>query len=158
MRTAFDFSPLFRSSVGFDHVFDLLSSAADLQAVDNWPPYDIARAGEDRYRITVAVAGFAPEELDLTVQPNLLIVSGQKQGDGDAPYLYRGIATGSFERRFQLADYVQVKGASLENGLLTIELAREVPEELKPRRIELQAPKAVGAGEQPRQLERQKAA
>src|SRR3954447_17489716 len=87
MRTAFDFSPLFRSSVGFDHVLDLLSSAADLQAVDNWPPYDIARAGEDRYRITVAVAGFAPEELDLTVQPNLLIVSGRKRSDGDAPYL-----------------------------------------------------------------------
>jgi molecular chaperone IbpA len=158
MRTAFDFSPLFRSSVGFDHVFDLLSSAADPQAVDNWPPYDIAKTGEDRYRITVAVAGFAPEELDLTVQPNLLIVSGQKQGDGDAPYLYRGIATGSFERRFQLADYVQVKGASLENGLLTVELAREVPEELRPRRIEVQAAKAVGAGGQPRRVEHQKAA
>ena len=158
MRTAFDFSPLFRSSVGFDHVFDLLSSAADPQAVDGWPPYDIAKAGEDRYRITVAVAGFAPEELDLVMQPNLLVVSGQKRADGDTQYLYRGIATGSFERRFQLADYVQVKGASLENGLMTIELAREVPEELKPRRIELQAAKAVGAGEQPRQLERQKAA
>ena len=158
MRTAFDFSPLFRSSVGFDHVFDLLSSAADPQAVDNWPPYDIAKAGEDRYRITVAVAGFAPEELDIVMQPNLLVVSGLKRSDGDTQYLYRGIATGSFERRFQLADYVQVKGASLENGLLTIELAREVPEELRPRRIEVQAPKAIGAGEQPQQIEHQKAA
>jgi molecular chaperone IbpA len=158
MRTAFDFSPLFRSSVGFDRVFDLLSSAADLQAVDNWPPYDIAKAGEDRYRITVAVAGFAPEELDLVMQPNLLVVSGQKRGDGDAPYLYRGIAAGSFERRFQLADYVEVKGASLENGLLTVELAREVPEELRPRRIEDEAPKAVGAGGQPQRVEHQKAA
>ena len=158
MRTAFDFSPLFRSSVGFDHVFDLLSSAADPQAVDNWPPYDITRAGEDRYRITVAVAGFAPDELDLTVQPNLLVVSGRKRDDGDTQYLYHGIATGSFERRFQLADYVQVKGASLENGLLTIELAREVPEELRPRRIEVQAPKAGGTGGQPQRVEHQKAA
>ena len=158
MRTAFDFSPLFRSSVGFDHVFDLLSNAADLQVIDSWPPYDIAKTGEDRYRITMAVAGFAPEELDMTVQPNLLVVSGRKRDDGDTQYLYRGIATGSFERRFQLADYVQVKGASLENGLLTIELAREVPEELRPRRIEVQAPKAVGAGEQPQRIEHQQAA
>ena len=158
MRTAFDFSPLFRSSVGFDHVFDLLSSAADPQAVDNWPPYDIAKAGEDRYRVTVAVAGFAPEELDIVMQPNLLVVSGRKQADGGTQCLYRGIATGAFERRFQLADYVQVKGASLENGMLTVELAREVPEELRPRRIEVQAPKAVGAGEQPQQIGHQKAA
>ena len=158
MRTAFDFSPLFRSSVGFDHVFDLLSNAADLQVIDSWPPYDIAKTGEDRYRITVAVAGFAPEELDLVMQPNLLVVSGRKRADGGTQYLYRGIAAGAFERRFQLADYVQVKGASLENGLLTIELAREVPEELRPRRIEVQAPKAVGAGEQPQRIEHQKAA
>jgi len=158
MRTAFDFSPLFRSSVGFDHVFDLLSSAADPQAVDNWPPYDIAKAGEDRYRITVAVAGFAPEELDIVMQPNLLVVSGRKRADGGAQYLYRGIAAGAFERRFQLADYVQVTGASLENGLLTVELAREVPEELRPRRIEVQAPEAVGAGGQPQRVEHQKAA
>jgi molecular chaperone IbpA len=135
MRTAFDFSPLFRSSVGFDHVFDLLSSAADLQAVDNWPPYDIAKTGEDQYRITMAVAGFAPEELDIVMQPNLLVVSGQKRGDGGARYLYRGIATGSFERRFQLADYVQVTGAKLENGLLHVDLVREIPEAKKPRQI-----------------------
>ena len=158
MRTAFDFSPLFRSSVGFDHVLDLLENAADLQVINTWPPYDIAKTGEDQYRITMAVAGFAPDELDLTMQPNLLVVSGRKRADGGAQYLYRGIATGAFERRFQLADYVQVKGASLENGLLTIELAREVPEELRPRRIEVQAPKAVGAGEQPQRIEQQKAA
>src|SRR5689334_14545027 len=158
MRAAFDFSPQFRSSVGFDHVLDLLSSAADPQAADNWPPYDIAKAGEDRYRITVAVAGFAPEELDIVVQPNLLVVSGQKRADGGTQYLYRGIAVGAFERRFQLADYVQVTGASLENGLLTVELAREVPEELRPRRIEVEAPEAAGTGGQPRRVEHQKAA
>src|SRR3954451_5182988 len=88
MRAAFDFSPLFRSSVGFDHVFDLLESAADLPAVDNWPPYDIARAGEDRYRITVAVAGFAPDELDVVVQRNLLVVSGRKRADGGTQDLH----------------------------------------------------------------------
>ena len=158
MRTAFDFSPLFRSSVGFDHVLDLLESAADPQAVDSWPPYDIAKTGEDRYRITMAVAGFAPDELDIIMQPNLLVVSGRKRADGGTQYLYRGIAAGSFERRFQLADCVQVKGASLENGLLTVELAREVPDELRPRRVEVQAAKAVGAGGQPQRVEHQKAA
>jgi molecular chaperone IbpA len=137
--TAYDFSPLFRSSVGFDRVLDLLENAARVQALDDWPPYDIERAGEDRYRITMAVAGFAPGELELTAQPNLLVVGGRKQGEDGARYLHRGIATRSFERRFELADHVQVKDARLENGLLTIELAREVPEAMRPRRIEVQA-------------------
>ena len=156
--TAYDFSPLFRSSVGFDRVFDLLENAARVHAVDNWPPYNIEKWGEDQYRITMAVAGFAPEELDLTVQPNLLVVTGQNRGDEDVQYLHRGIATRSFERRFELADYVKVMGARLDNGLLTIELAREIPEEMRPRRIEVQAwaGKAVGGGEQPRQVEHQK--
>jgi molecular chaperone IbpA len=158
MRTAYDFSPLFRSSVGFDHVFDLLENATRVQALDSWPPYDIEKAGEDRYRITMAVAGFSPDELNLTTQPNWLVVSGQKQGEEGAQYLHRGLATRSFERRFELADHVKVTGASLTNGLLTIELAREIPEEMKPRRIEVQAwaGEALGAGEQPRQVERQK--
>ena len=153
MRTAHDFSPLFRSSVGFDRVFDLLENATRVQALDNWPPYDIERAGEDRYRITMAVAGFSPGELELTAQPNLLVVGGRKQGEEGAQYLHRGIATRSFVRRFELADHVQVKDARLENGLLTIELAREVPEEMRPRRIEVQARKGVGAGERPKQVE-----
>jgi molecular chaperone IbpA len=153
MRTPYDFSPLSRSSVGFDRVFDLLENAARVQAVDNWPPYNIEKAGEDRYRITMAVAGFAPDELDLVAQPNLLVVSGHKQGKEDTEYLYRGIATRSFERRFELADHVKVTGASIADGLLTIELVREVPEEMKPRRIEVQAGQGLGTTEGPRQVE-----
>ncbi len=153
MRTAYDFSPLSRSSIGFDRIFDLLENAARVPTPDNWPPYNIEKTGEDQYRITMAVAGFAPEELDLVVQPNLLVVSGQKQGKEHTEYLYRGIATRSFERRFELADHVQVKGASLDNGLLTVELVREIPEEMKPRRIEVQAQKALGSGAQPQQVE-----
>jgi molecular chaperone IbpA len=153
MRTAYDFSPLSRSSIGFDRIFDLLENAARVPTPDNWPPYNIEKTGEDQYRITMAVAGFTPEELDLVVQPNLLVVSGQKQGKENTEYLYRGIATRSFERRFELADHVQVKGASLDNGLLTVELVREVPEEMKPRRIEVQAQKALCSGEQPQQVE-----
>jgi molecular chaperone IbpA len=158
MRMAYDFSPLFRSSVGFDRVLDLLENATRVPSLDNWPPYDIAKAGEDRYRITMAVAGFSPDELDLTARPNLLVVSGHKRAEEDAEYLHRGIGTASFERRFELADHVKVTDASLADGLLTIELAREIPEEMRPRRIEVQAPKALGAGEQPRQVEKPKAA
>ncbi len=156
--TAYDLSPLFRSSVGFDRVFDLLENATRVQTLDNWPPYDIERAGEDRYRITMAVAGFSPDELELTAQPNLLVVGGRKQGEEGAQYLHRGIATRSFVRRFELADHVQVEDARLADGLLTIELVREVPEEMRPRRIEVQAWKAVGAGEQPKQVEHEKKA
>jgi molecular chaperone IbpA len=158
MRTAYDFSPLFRSSVGFDRIFDLLENATRVQAIDNWPPYNIEKVGEDQYRISMAVAGFSPDELNLTAQPNLLVVSGQKQGEESTQYLHRGIATRSFERRFELADHVKVKDARLDNGLLTIELVREVPEEMRPRRIEVQAWNALGAGEQPQQIEHQKAA
>jgi molecular chaperone IbpA len=158
MRTAYDFSPLFRSSVGFDRIFDLLENATRVQTLDNWPPYNIEKADEDQYRITMAVAGFSPDELNLTTQPNWLVVSGQKQGEESTQYLHRGIATRSFERRFELADHVKVKDARLDNGLLTIELVREVPEEMRPRRIEVQAWNALGAGEQPQQVEHQKAA
>ncbi len=162
MRTDFDFAPLFRSGVGFDRVFDLLENATRVQALDNWPPYDIEKAGEDRYRITMAVAGFSQDELELTTQPNWLVVSGRKQpqqGEAEGTqYLHRGIATRSFERRFELADHVKVKDAWLDNGLLTIELVREVPEAMRPRRIEVQAWKAVGAGGQPQQVEHHKKA
>src|SRR3954454_22535503 len=159
MRTAYDFSPLSRSSIGFDPLFNLLENAARVPATETWPPYDIGKAGQDQYRITMAVAGFSPQDLNLTTEPDLLIVSGRMPADEDVQHLHRGIPASSFERRFELADYVQVQSARLENGLLTIELVREIPEEMKPRRIEVQAPKAPGTGEPaPRQVEHRKEA
>ena len=143
MRTAFDFSPLYRSSIGFDRVFDLLENASRTTTIDNWPPYDIARTGEDDYRITMAVAGFNRDELSMTQERNMLVVSGQKSGEDTGEYLHRGIAGRTFQRRFQLADHVRVTGARLENGLLTIDLKREIPEEMKPRRIEIGGGKAA---------------
>jgi molecular chaperone IbpA len=157
MRTAYDFSPLFRSSIGFDRIFDLLENAARVQTSDNWPPYDIARTGEDRYRITMAVAGFSRDDLSVTLEPNLLVIRGAKSADANGQYLYRGITTGSFERRFELADHVKVTGASFDDGLLTIELVRELPEEMKPRRIEIQAQGALQK-RAPRRIEQQKQA
>ncbi|HEU4664043.1 MAG TPA: Hsp20 family protein [Dokdonella sp.] len=141
MRTTLDFSPLFRAGIGFDRVFDVLESASRVQAPDPWPPYDILRTGEDSYRIVMAVAGFDRDELTLTDQPNLLVVAGSKKNAGaqDSVYLHRGIADRQFERRFELADHVKVANATLQNGLLTIELQREVPEALKPRRIAIHA-------------------
>jgi molecular chaperone IbpA len=135
MRHNLDFAPLYRSSIGFDRIFDLLDNATRFEAADNWPPYDIARTGEDAYRIMMAVAGFAQDELDIIQEPNLLVVTGAKADQDNVDYLHRGIAARSFTRRFELADHVKVVGASLANGMLTIELKREVPEELKPRRI-----------------------
>jgi len=153
MRTIQDVSPLFRSSIGFDRIFDLLENAARVQPIENWPPYDIEKTGEDQYRIVMAVAGFSADELDLTTQPNLLVVSGRKQaGENGAQVLHRGIATRAFERRFELADHVKVVGADLRDGLLTIELAREIPEAMRPRRIEVRA-KAVSGSEARRQIE-----
>lgn len=154
MRTI-DFSPFQRSSVGFDRLFDLLENTSRLHAVESWPPYDIVKAGEDRYRITMAVAGFGEDELEITQQPNLLVVKGAKAETQDGDVLYRGIPGRSFERRFELADFVTVRDARLENGLLSIELVREVPEEMKPRRISVQP--ASGAAEAPRRIERQAA-
>lgn len=141
MRNAlFDFAPLHRSSIGFDRVFDLLENATRAQAVDNWPPYDTVKLSEDRYRITMAVAGFAREELDISVQPNLLVVTGERKNtEQEGEYLYRGIASRAFSRRFELADHVKVTGAHLADGLLTIELEREVPETLRPRRIAIES-------------------
>jgi molecular chaperone IbpA len=136
MRTSLDFSPLYRSSIGFDRLFSLLENAD--QAVDHWPPYDIVRTGEDSYRIVMAVAGFRSDDLSITRQPNLLVVAGAKPGEARedrGEYLHRGIAGRAFERRFELADHVEVTAASLENGLLSIALKRELPEAMKPRRI-----------------------
>jgi molecular chaperone IbpA len=135
MRT-FDFSPLYRSTVGFDRIADMLDRATRVEPMTNWPPYNIEKTGEDQYRITMAVAGFSPDEIELTQHENALIVSGQKHPEPEGvQVLHRGIATRSFKQTFDLADHVKVTGANLENGLLTVELKREVPEELKPRRI-----------------------
>jgi molecular chaperone IbpA len=138
MRTNLNFSPLFRSTIGFDRVFDLLENASRTQSFESWPPYDIVRTSEDSYRITMAVAGFAESELNITHQPNLLIVTGNKP-EAEGEYLHRGIPGTSFERRFELADHVKVAHADLQNGLLTIALMREVPEEMKPRKISIKA-------------------
>jgi molecular chaperone IbpA len=153
MRTNLNFSPLFRSTIGFDRVFDLLENANRTQSFESWPPYDIVRTSEDSYRITMAVAGFAEADLSITHQPNLLIVAGNRP-DAEAEYLHRGIPGTSFERRFELADHVKVAKADLQNGLLTITLVREVPEEMKPRKISIKAgdtasePKRIESGKQ----------
>ncbi len=138
MRTAYDFSPLYRSVIGADRMANLIETAMRTGGDTNYPPYDIEKTGDDAYRITLAAAGFSPEELELTAQPNLLIVAGRKATqDEGRTYLYRGIAGRDFERRFELADYVVVKSADYAHGVLSIDLAREVPEALKPRRIEI---------------------
>jgi len=151
----FDFSPLFRSTIGFDRLTRLVDAAT---RVDNsaltYPPYNIEKTGEDSYRLSMAVAGFAPEEIDLTVQENSLLVTGKaKKEDENGRYLHRGIARRAFERRFSLADHIKVVGANLENGMLHVDLAREVPEAAKPRKI------AIGTGqpEQPQMVEKQAA-
>ena len=140
MRT-YDFTPLYRSAVGFDRLANLLETAARTSQDSGYPPYNIETTGENAYRIEIAVAGFKPEELTLEVKENLLTVTGRKTANDDAAagrtYLHRGLAERDFERRFQLADYVVVKGADLTNGLLSIELVRELPEALKPRQIEI---------------------
>ena len=143
MRTTLDFSPLFRSSIGFDRMLNALESASGIDSFDTWPPYDIAKTGEDDYRITMAVAGFSQEELTITQKQNMLLVAGQRSGEDAGEYLHRGIAGRAFEHRFELADYVRVDGARLANGLLTIDLKREIPEEMKPRRIEIATGKAM---------------
>ncbi|KAB2692601.1 molecular chaperone IbpA [Ochrobactrum intermedium] len=147
MRTTFDFSPLFRSSIGFDRLVNALEAASRVESIDNWPPYDIAKTDEDEYRITMAVAGFSEDELSITQEQNMLLVAGSKAPDENTQYLHRGIAGRSFQRRFQLADHVRVEGATLVDGLLTINLRREIPEEMKPRRI------AISSQEKTMQIE-----
>jgi molecular chaperone IbpA len=150
-----DYAPLPRSTIGFDRLFELLDRTAHFEPNDGFPLYDIEKTSEDAYRVTLAVPGFAPDEISVESQPNLMVVSGQRSTDRGGQYLHRGLAARSFERRFDLADFVEVKGARLENGLLTIELRREVPEAMRPRQIEI----AVGGAAQgPRQIEGQQAA
>lgn len=148
MRTDLNFSPLFRSTIGFDRVFDLLENASRAPSADDWPPYDIVRSAEDAYRIVMAVPGFSEAELTLTHEPNLLVVAGGKTGEESCEFLHRGIPARSFERRFELADHVTVTNARLENGLLTIALAHELPEAMKPRRVEIR-PSDVPTGGMP---------
>ena len=144
MRTV-DFSPLYRSVVGFDRLADLLDSAASTESASGYPPYNIERTGENAYRVEIAVAGFRPEELAIEVKENLLTVQGRKAANDEArKFLHRGLAERNFDRRFQLADYVVVTEANLADGLLSIALRRELPEQLKPRQIAIQS-KAPGA-------------
>jgi molecular chaperone IbpA len=141
MRTI-DFSPLYRSVVGFDRLADLLETAS-VDAAAGYPPYNIERTDENAYRIEIAVAGFRPDELNIEVKENLLTVQGRKAAnDEQRRFLHRGLAERNFERRFQLADYVVVTDAQLADGLLAISLKRELPEALKPRRIEISSPQA----------------
>jgi molecular chaperone IbpA len=132
-----DFSPFYRSTVGFDRLFSMLDSLATPEGVQTYPPYNIERTGEDAYRISMAVAGFSEKEISLEAHRNVLTVKGEKTDEQNeaGEYLYRGIASRAFERRFQLADHVEVTGAELKNGLLHIDLKRNIPEELKPRKI-----------------------
>ncbi|MBB5567053.1 Hsp20 family protein [Rhizobium lentis] len=151
MRTNLDFAPLFRSSIGFERMLNALEAASRADTIDNWPPYDIVKTGEDDYRIAMAVAGFSREELAITQEQNMLIVAGQKANGEDVQYLHRGIA-GRFQRRFDLADYMKVADARLVDGLLTIDLKREIPEEMKPRQIGIETGQAM-AKAQPKQIE-----
>jgi molecular chaperone IbpA len=148
----FDFSPLFRSTIGFDRLTRLADAATRLDGGTSYPPYNIEVTGENAYRLTMAVAGFSADELDITLKENALLVSGKSQKDEDkAQYLHRGLARRAFERRFQLEDHIKVTGASLANGLLHVELVREIPEAMKPRKIE------IAGGAKPQVIE-QKAA
>ena len=137
--TTFDFSPLYRTSVGFDRLASMMSSATRQDQGNSYPPYNIRTMGEDHYQITMAVAGFSEDDLDITTEHNRLLITGERADEVEeaGEYLYRGIATRSFERRFNLADHVKVVNASLENGLLHIDLERELPEAMKPRSIKI---------------------
>jgi molecular chaperone IbpA len=137
MAMNLNLDPFWRSSIGFDRVLDLMDNSLRYQPEDNYPPYNIVRTGENAYRISLAVAGFKPEQIGVTVHQNTLIVTGQESQKGEQEFLHRGIAARNFERRFSLADFVEVKAASFEDGLLQVDLAREVPEAMKPRRVEI---------------------
>ena len=151
MRT-FDFTPLWRSTIGFDRLVDMLDQSAHFQANDTYPPYNIERSGEDNYRISLALAGFSPDEVTITAEQNVLTVEGSKAQKPETEFLYQGISARPFRRVFNLADYVQVQHASFEDGLLKIELVREVPEAMKPRRI------AINGGTTKPTIEQKKAA
>lgn len=141
---SFDFTPYRRSTVGFDRLFDYLETANRAETADNYPPFDIEKVSDDRYRITLAVAGFRSSELDITARQNLLVITGRKADNRakDGNFLHMGIATRAFERRFELADFVRVESADLADGLLVLELVREIPDAMKPRKVEINS----GAG------------
>ncbi|HVT29735.1 MAG TPA: Hsp20 family protein [Lacipirellulaceae bacterium] len=151
----FDLTPLWRSTVGFDRLFDLIDDSLRMAGEENYPPYNIERMGEDSYRVSMAVAGFNPDEITVTAEQNTFTVEGRKAEKGDREYLYQGIATRPFLRQFTLADYVEVKGASFENGLLHIDLVQKLPEAMKPRRIEI---KSGVTGQDNQQIEQKQAA
>ena len=151
MRT-FDPTPYWRSTIGFDRIFDLMDQSSHFQANDTYPPYNIERSSEDNYRIALALAGFSPDEVTITAEQNVLTVEGSKPQKAETEYLYQGISARPFRRVFNLADYVQVKNASFEDGLLKIDLVREVPEAMKPRRI------AINGGAAKPTIEQKKAA
>ena len=148
----YDFTPYRRSTVGFDRLFDFLESASRAEQ-DNYPPFDIEKLGDDSYRITLAVAGFKRDEIDISVQENLLVVKGERKNDVEGEYLHRGIASRPFVRRFELAEHVRVTDAHLADGLLNISLKRELPEAMKPRRIQINTDDATLA--KVRQIEQQ---
>jgi molecular chaperone IbpA len=141
MRSAFDFAPFRRSTIGFDRLFDLLENNTLAQTAENYPPFDLIRLDDNHFRISLAVAGFGRGEIDITAQQNQLIVSGKKNEDDKAEYIHRGIANRTFERRFGLADHIKVTEAELKDGLLSIDLVREIPEAMKPKKI------AIGGSE-----------
>jgi molecular chaperone IbpA len=146
-----DFAPLWRSTIGFDRLFDLVETA-QRAGEDNYPPYNIERLADDRYQIALAVAGFAPDEISVTAEQNVVTLEGGKNDKAEREYIYRGISARPFKRQFNLADYVHVKTATFDNGLLRIELLREIPEAMKPRRIE------IGGGTASDQITQKKAA
>ena len=148
---SYDLSPLLRATVGFDRLMNVLDTVGRVDEAPTYPPYNIEKTGENTYRISMAVAGFAEEDLSVTVRENQLLIEGRKSREeeaGEPAFLHRGIATRAFQRTFQLADHIQVQGAKLENGLLHVELYREIPEAMKPRaidikRVEHEQPKAI---------------
>ena len=137
MRSAFDFAPYRRSTIGFDRLFDLLESSSLGQGSENYPPFDLIKVDENHYRINLAVAGFSRDEIDITAQQNQLIVSGKKGEDDGIDYVHRGIANRQYERKFGLADFIKVAEADLKDGLLSVELVREIPEAMRPKKIQI---------------------
>jgi molecular chaperone IbpA len=148
---AYDFAPLSRSTIGYDHLFDLFDAAQRTEGEDHYPPYNIERQSEDRYQISLALAGFSPDEITVTAEQNVLSIEGRKTEAANKDYLYQGISARPFKRIFNLADYVKVECATFENGLLQIKLVREIPEAMKPRRI------PIGGGPAP-QIQEMRAA
>jgi molecular chaperone IbpA len=157
MRT-FDFSPLSRSTIGFERLFDQLNNLQRADTSDSYPPYDILRVGDDSFRIRLAVAGFASEDISIVAQQNLVVVTGRKPENGGHEYLYQGISARPFERRFSLADHVEVEGASYENGLLQIDLVRRLPETMKPRKIDIGNVATLPKRDKPKRVDSEQAA